>query len=508
MRFSMILEMVDRLSGPARRARGGVRGLGDNIRQMGQRIRQAAGQVRSGERSLEHFARRARRLRQLALGRIFQAIGSSVRGVTRNLGNLIGRLRLVERAGRAAGAGLRKLGGAGLGMLKNGLFAGGAAAVGAGGFALFDLFSTAGQFEQYQAMLEGTEGSVEAAKATMGWVRQFAEKTPFELGEVMESFIKLKGYGLDPMNGSLLALGEGAAGMSLPLMQAAEAMGDAVNGSFERLQEFSIRASKAGDKVTFSYGKNGKQIQRTAKDNAAEIEKTLAAIFNDRFAGGMERQSKTFFGLIANMKDKWAEFLVMVADAGIFDMVKKDLEGLLSRVNEMAKSGELKKWAEEISDRLQKAWKWGQQLVANTDWDAVGRDLRNIGEAVKIVADAILELKRVKDNFGGWTMLSPISTLFAGARSMGIGDGMKGLRGSLAPAAKPAAPGSAATRLPSDNDLVRRALGKQASLTLSGGLKIDVSGAPGLAVRATPVAAPGSNLPMEVRTGRAMRGSA
>lgn len=501
MRFSMILEMVDRLSGPARRARGGVRGLGDNIRQMGQRVRRAVSDVRSGERSLEHFARRARRLRQVALGRIFQAIGSSVRGLTRNLGSLIARLRLVERAGRAAGAGLRKLGGAGLGFLKNGLMAGGAAAVGAGSFALFDLFRTAGQFEQYQAMLEGTEGSVQAAKNSMGWVRKFAEKTPFELADVMESFIKLKGFGLDPMNGSLLALGEGAAGMSLPLVQAAEAMGDAVRNNFERLQEFAIGAEQAGDKVTFTYAKNGKEIKLVAQKNAADIQRTLAAIFNDRFAGGMERQSRTLFGLINNMKDKWAEFLVMVADAGIFAMVKKDLEGLLARVNEMAKNGELKKWAEAISDRLERTWSWGKKFVEETDWAAVAQDLKNIAEAVMAVADAIIWLKNVMPDGG----------FFSGERAAlgwlgSIPDQIKGLRGSLAPSSPGPAPGSPASRLPSDNDLIRRMRGEPpAAPQIGGALKIDISSAPGLSVRATPAPAPGRMFPLEVRTGRTMR---
>ena len=35
MRFSMILEMVDRLSGPARRARAGTKSLADNLERVG-----------------------------------------------------------------------------------------------------------------------------------------------------------------------------------------------------------------------------------------------------------------------------------------------------------------------------------------------------------------------------------------------------------------------------------------------------------------------------------------
>lgn len=501
MRFSMILEMVDRLSGPARRARGGVRGLADNVRQMGQRIRRAVSDVRSGERSLEHFARRARRLRQVALGRIFQAIGASVRGLTRNLGSLIARLRLVERAGRAAGAGLRKLGGAGLGFLKNGLLAGGAAIAGAGGFALFDLFRTAGQFEQYQVMLEGLEGSAAGARKAMAWVKDFTTKTPYELDQVMESFVALKAYGIDPMNGSLAALGDASSGMSKPLLAAVEALADATTGEFERLKEFGIRASKEGNRVSFTFRKNGKDIRRDADMTGEAIEKTLVGIFSERFGGGMARQATTLFGIISNLKDMWTNFLLQVADAGVFDVVKKDLEALLGRVNELAKNGELKRWAEAVSDRLQRAWKWGKSFVENTDWDQVGKDLRDIAEAVMAVADAVLWLKGVMPDGG----------FFSGERAVlgwigSIPDKIKGLRGSLAPTSPGPAPGSPASRLPSDNDFIRRMQGKPpAAPQIGGALKIDISSAPGLSVRATPAPAPGRMFPLEVRTGRTMR---
>jgi hypothetical protein len=496
MRFSMILEMVDRLSGPARRARAGARGLGDNIRQMGQRVRRAVSDVRSGERSLEHFARRARRLRQVALGRIFQAIGSSVRGLTRNLGSLIARLRLVERAGRAAGAGLRKLGGAGLGMLKNGILGGGAALAGAGGFALFDLFRTAGQFEQYQMSLEGIEGSAQAAKKAMAWVTEFAKVTPYELDEVMEAFVALKNFGLDPMDGSLRAMGDAASAMNKPIMAAIEMLTDASTGEFERLKEFGIKARKEGDRTTFHYIKNNKKMQRSVSGDELEIKRVLTEIFSDRFGGGMERQSKTMFGIISNLKGMWTEFLLLIANAGIFDFVKGRLQGLLDKVNEMSANGQLQRWAQEISDRMIKAWEWGEKFI-ESDWSSTIQNFKDIAEAVGFVADGILAIKRAKDALDGIDA--------AGDEALGRMQGnLTGPRSPNFPAGRPAtkAPPRAPARLN------QGFWPKQSSVDVGGTLKIDVSGAPGLAVRATPVATPGSKLPMEVRTGRTMRGAA
>ncbi|WP_143738294.1 tape measure protein [Erythrobacter colymbi] len=467
---------------------------------MAQQVRGAAADVNNGTRSIEHFGRRASRLRQVALGRTFQAIGSTVRSLGRDLDGLVRRLRLVERGGKAAGAGLRKLGGLAGGALKNSIFGLGTAAVGAGVYSMFDLFRTAGQFEQYQVMLEGIEGSAAAARKSIKWVQEFTQKTPFELDQVMEAFVALKAYGIDPMNGSLVALGDTSAGMSKPIMQAVEALADATTGEFERLKEFGIRASKEGDRVVFSFRKNGKDIRREAKFTGSDIEKALVGIMNERFGGGMERQATTLFGIISNLKDMWTGFLLLIAQAGISDVVKKDLEGLLSRVNELAKSGELRKWAETISDRLQRAWKWGKDFVENTDWDQVAQDLRDIAEAVMAVADAVLWLKSVMPDGG----------FFSGERAVlgwigSIPDKIKGLRGSMVPSSPGPAPGTPAARLPSDSDLMRRITGKQAATQIGGALKIDITSAPGVSARATPVPAPGLPYPFDVRTGRTMR---
>ena len=411
------------------------------------------------------------------------------------------RLRLVERGGRAAGAGLRKIGGMGLGMLKNGLLAGGAAVAGGGAFALFDLFRTAGQFEQYQMMLEGTEGSVQAARKSMAWVTKFAETTPYELAEVMEAFVALKAYGIDPMNGSLMALGDASAGMSKPLMDAVEAIADASTGEFERLKAFGIRASKEGNRVSFSFRKNGKDIRREAEFTGAAIENSLVGIFNERFGGAMIRQSTTLFGIVANLRDAWSKFLLLIAEAGIFAMVKKDLEALLARVKTMAEDGTLKKWAEDISKGLQEAWSWGKKFVEETDWQAVGKGLATAVETLVKIVELLGRASAVADDIATNGLVTQKTRRTLPEKPSDPWSGIFRFKSDPAPA--PAARPAAARKL--SGNLSRSTDG---ALKVGGALRIDVSGSPGLAVRATPVSAPGTNLPMEVRTGKTMRSAA
>lgn len=515
LKFAMLLELVDRASAPARRARASVQQLTASARRMAGSIRQQKRDIESGARSLEHYERRARRLRSVALGRTFQAAAASARRLAGNLRDLPRRLQLVERAGRAAGSGLKWLGG----KAMAGLQVAGAAGLAAGGFALFDLFRTAGQFEQYQIMLEGIEGSATKAQKAMRWVQAFAEKTPYELSEVMEAFVSLKAYGIDPTNGSLLALGDAASGMSKPISQAVEAMADAMTGEFERLKEFGIRASKEGDRVTFTWRQNGKDMRREAAMTGGAIEQALTGIFSERFGGGMARQARTLFGILSNIKDLWSKFLLMVADAGIFDKVKDRLDQLRARIDAMAKNGQLQKWAERVSHWLEKAWDWGVKFVTETNWSQVGQDMKTIAEAALIIAKAIIDAAGAMDRFQRAMPLGNISML---RNIMGLsGDNPTAPQAPAAPARRaPARTADPQARsreewnrlLGPSRPLPARqrgtSLGQPQKVKVDGRAEVKVSLSPDLTGRLAKLERGQSDIAQTITVGRTMRGGA
>lgn len=158
---------------------------------------------------------------------------------------------------------------------------------GAGVFSGF--IQTAADFEKFETILKTTEGSREKAKASMDWISQFAVKTPYELNEVTESFVKLRTYGLDPTNGLLETLGDTSAAMGRPMIQAIEAIADAVTGENERLKEFGITASTKGDTITYNYtdAAGVQRFVKAAKNNRKEIEETLTAIWQEKYGGSM-----------------------------------------------------------------------------------------------------------------------------------------------------------------------------------------------------------------------------
>ncbi|NML73564.1 hypothetical protein HHL25_05420 [Rhizobium sp. S-51] len=233
-------------------------------------------------------------------------------------------------------------------------FAAAAATAFGGGMAMLgkSVIGVSADFEGFQASLETIEGSATKAKASMDWITQFAAKTPYELAGVTDAFIKLKSYGIDPMDDTLRILGDTASAMNKPLNMAVEAFADATSFQFERLREFGLVASQKGDQVTFQWTKNGQTLTKTVKKSGAEIQKFLKDHFGSTFNGAMLRQSKTWNGMMSNLSDGWNIFQKKIGDKGFFDRVKGYLGGLLDYLGELDANGTLDRWATSLSNGL------------------------------------------------------------------------------------------------------------------------------------------------------------
>ena len=189
---------------------------------------------------------------------------------------------------------------------------------------------TAADFEKLQTALNTAfQGNEKAAKSAFNQITKFAAETPFQVQQVADAFIKLKNMGLDPSEAALKSYGNTASAMGKSLNQMIEAVADAATGEFERLKEFGIRASKQGDKVSFTF----KGVTKTVAMESAAIEQYLQNIGNVDFAGGMEAQSKTFLGRLSTLKDNISLLMRDFGDIilvyinpivdGFSDMVKK-----------------------------------------------------------------------------------------------------------------------------------------------------------------------------------------
>lgn len=271
--------------------------------------------------------------------------------------------RSLDRARQAAG----KFG-ADLGRVVGGaLTAGGVAFTAFGG----SVISTSAQFEQFDTRLRRSEGSQAKAKAAMDWLIKFSDTAGTNnIDQLAEAFNKLRAYGIEPMDGTMRSLGDGAAYFSKDMMSAVEMIADAQTGEFERLKEFGIRARAVGSSVKLTYVKAGKDITVTANSSASSIRKAVLGIFDAQAKGAMEEQSKTFNGMLARMKTGWTVFNKAIGDAGVFAAVKGELQGLMAWLDRATKDGSLKRWAGEISDSLVELFRALKDVATSIDWPA------------------------------------------------------------------------------------------------------------------------------------------
>ena len=61
----------------------------------------------------------------------------------------------------------------------------------------------------------------------------------------------------------------------------------------------------------------------------------------------------TWGGMIETLKKSyWKEFQRLVMESGIFDALKEQLGGVIARIDEMYKSGELEQWAKKTAESV------------------------------------------------------------------------------------------------------------------------------------------------------------
>lgn len=288
------------------------------------------------------------------------------------------------------------------------------AAVSAGVFAAVKkIVDVSAEFERFETILTTVEGSSEKAKESMQWVEQFAKKTPYELSEVLDSFVKMRAYGIDPTAGSLAAAGDAAAAMGKPVMQAVEALADAMTGENERLKEFGIRASKTGDTIRYTWSENGKTMVAQAKASSREqIEAVIGGIWNRRFSGAMDNLAGTWSGMWSNMLDTVTIFIRRIGASGFFDAIKKQLSGFMATIEQMEKDGTLKKLADQISADLVSGLKELVTWVASVDWRAFFTGVKDTIVQIKDFIKAIGGVKTVLIAFGLTLLAAPLAAIF------------------------------------------------------------------------------------------------
>jgi hypothetical protein len=171
---------------------------------------------------------------------------------------------------------------------------------------------TTAKFETMAAVLTNTLGSASQAQLAMNMITKFAAETPFSVEELTGAFVKLANQGFKPSYDEMRKLGDLASSTGKSFGQLAEAILDAQTGEFERLKEFGVKASVAGDKVTFTF----KEVATTVKNTSSSIQQYLLGLGDiEGVSGAAAAISKTLQGRISNLGDAWTTFMKNLGDA-------------------------------------------------------------------------------------------------------------------------------------------------------------------------------------------------
>jgi hypothetical protein len=204
-----------------------------------------------------------------------------------------------------------------------------------------EVIAVTAEFQKLEAVLKNTLGSNSAAQGALTRIKEFAAQTPFSVQELTASFVKLANQGFTPTNAQLRKLGDLASSTGKNFDQLTEAIIDAQTGEFERLKEFGIRASKAGDQVSFTF--KGVQTQ-TKFTNDAIREYILSLGDLEGVSGSMAAISGTLGGQISNLGDAWDNLLNTIGNnlAPIFAKALTVTAEFLGALNDLFKGDEQK----------------------------------------------------------------------------------------------------------------------------------------------------------------------
>jgi len=162
-----------------------------------------------------------------------------------------------------------------------------------------------GEFQKFEAVLTNTlDGDNVRASSLLEGLSEFAAKTPYQLQDITENFVKLANQGIVLTQQELTKLGDFAAVTGKPIGQLFEAIMDINNP--ERWKEFGARIQTEGEKVAISFRGQRVEFERTiegAKNAIAQLG-TMKGV-----EGTMEVISKTLQGQISNFQDAWDRML-------------------------------------------------------------------------------------------------------------------------------------------------------------------------------------------------------
>lgn len=275
-----------------------------------------------------------------------------------------------------------------------------------GAFAgIYKPMDIAGDFEQTQIAFETMLKSADKANKFLQEASTFANKTPFEFPELINSSKLLLAFGFDAKDvlNTLSTIGDAASGLgagSEGIDRITRALGQMkAKGRVQaeellQLQEMGVPANQI---LQEELGLTADQVANIGKEGI-ESGKAIDALLrgmDKRYGGMMQNQSKTAKGMMSTIKDTLSNGLLRPWGQGLWEGVKPGLEKITTWIDEnqdtLAAWGEawkkaganISKWVMTKVENLGEAIK---KMTNSQEW----KDAQSFGEKMKIAWNTII----------------------------------------------------------------------------------------------------------------------
>ena len=204
-----------------------------------------------------------------------------------------------------------------------GIAAAALATVGAASF-VSNVAEVTARTQDLKTALETVTGSAANADAAFGFINEFATKTPFNIEELTNTFIKLQSAGITPTEELLTSFGD-AASVSTDRVGSLTAMADlfsrSVSGGLglEDLNRLADRGINVFGILEDQLGITRLEVSEFGKtaEGAQQIRDALIAGFDEEFGGGMARAADNISVAFSNLGIAADNTLLAVGDGGL-----------------------------------------------------------------------------------------------------------------------------------------------------------------------------------------------
>lgn len=277
----------------------------------------------------------------------YSAVRRAVAAIQSSLGRLSGGDSAFAKVGKSAEAGLGKVNkSAGsaedsikklsttLDKINPAVMLGvGAAAAAAAGLVVKSAFDMNSTLETTQLQFETLMGSTDAAREHVAFLFEFAKKTPFETGPIIEASRMLQTFGGAALNTeeNLTLIGDASAAVSAPINE----LGFWVGRLYSNLkggQPFGEAAMRLQELAVLS--PQARQQMEALQESGASADEVFALFQANlgNFTGAMEKQAGTWSGMISTLKDS----LQLASAEGMkpfFDSAKEGIASTIAALN-------------------------------------------------------------------------------------------------------------------------------------------------------------------------------